>query len=312
MSPLKHRTDGDGWVECDCGNRHWGIFGSAGLLLSDPERGVLLQHRAEWSHHGGTWGVPGGARASGEQALDGAIREAHEEAAVPPEVVRPSHAWVEDHGTWSYTTVVATAAAPVDAYASDPESLEISWIPVPEVDVLPLHPAFGALWPSIRDQLLRRLVLVVDGANVVGSRPDGWWRDRAGAAAKLRDRLANTAPLPAAALGLPATLWWPQIHLVVEGAARSLDEAPADGAEDVPGRRRQGSGESYAPARTPVSVVRAPGHGDDTIVSVAAAAAANGPADHVVVVTADRELRNRVERAGASTIGPGTLNSMLP
>ncbi|MBF9131576.1 hypothetical protein I0C86_21795, partial [Plantactinospora sp. S1510] len=33
-------------------------------------------------------------------------------------------------------------------------------------------------------------LLVVDAANVVGSKPDGWWRDRAAATARLRDRLA--------------------------------------------------------------------------------------------------------------------------
>ncbi|NED94001.1 NUDIX hydrolase [Phytoactinopolyspora alkaliphila] len=301
MSPLRHRTDGDGWIECSCGHRHWGLFGSAGLLLVDPARGVLLQHRAEWSHHGGTWGVPGGARASGEAALDAAVREAHEEAAVPPELVRPSHAWIEDHGTWSYTTVVAAASTPFDAYASDPESLAITWIPVDQVDALPLHPSFGALWPSIRDQLPRRLVLVVDGANVVGSRPDGWWRDRAGAAARLRDQLALSPPLPASDLGLPATLWWPDVHLVVEGAARGLD-APDGGADS--------DGDRGVPVS--VSVKRAPGHGDDTVVEVAAAAVTARPQDHVVVVTADRELRSRAERAGAATIGPGTLTRLFP
>ena len=46
---------------------------------------MLLQHRALWSHHGGTWGVLGGARNSGETAVDAAAREAAEEAGFGPE-----------------------------------------------------------------------------------------------------------------------------------------------------------------------------------------------------------------------------------
>lgn len=285
MSERRHGGDGDGWVECACGQRHWGRFGSAGLLVTDPRLGVLLQHRVEWSHHGGTWGIPGGARSSKESALQGALREAEEEAAVPPALVTPRHAWVEDHGTWSYATVVAERSGDFTPFANDAESLEITWVPIDEVDQRPLHPAFGAAWPAIRRELNRRLVLVVDAANVVGSRPDGWWRDRAGAAARLRDRLSSAPPWPAAALNLAADSWWPETVLVVEGRASGIDT-------DDTGA---------------VRVVRAQGHGDDTIVRVAAEAVKEAPDDHVVVVTADRELRERIESAGASSLGPGTL-----
>lgn len=64
------RGDGDGWVVSDTGAAFWGRFGAAGLLLRAPDPGgtaaVLLQHRAAWSHQGGTWGLPGGARDSHE------------------------------------------------------------------------------------------------------------------------------------------------------------------------------------------------------------------------------------------------------
>ncbi|WP_200216567.1 hypothetical protein [Micromonospora coerulea] len=121
-----------------------------------------------------------------------------------------------------------------------------------------------------------RPLLIVDGANVVGSRPDGWWRDRAGAAARLRDAL-----VPVAAAGLPPDLLAPvEVVLVLEGAAR---EVPA-----VPG----------------VTVVAAPGSGDDTMVELVAAAA---PDRRRLVVTADRELRGRVEALGAEVYGPRWL-----
>ena len=63
--------DGDGWVDCDCGFRHWGRFGAAGLLLvrrDTPQPQVLLQLRAEWTHGGGTWALPGGAKDSHEDS----------------------------------------------------------------------------------------------------------------------------------------------------------------------------------------------------------------------------------------------------
>ncbi len=82
--------DGDGFVYCERGHRHWGLFGAAGLLLTDPERGVLLQHRAWWTHHGRTWALPGGARRGHESAREAATREAEEEAAVPVGAVRPT------------------------------------------------------------------------------------------------------------------------------------------------------------------------------------------------------------------------------
>ena len=61
---MVHRSPTDGWTTCAQGHRHWGLAGAAGLLLhrvgaSGVE--VLLQLRVGWSHHGGTWGTPGGA-----------------------------------------------------------------------------------------------------------------------------------------------------------------------------------------------------------------------------------------------------------
>jgi len=118
--------------------------------------------------------------------------------------------------------------------------------------------------------------LIVDSANVVGSRPDGWWRDRAGAARRLREQLA-AAELPQ-----------DEVVLVLEGAAR--EGAPAG---------REGR----------VDTIHAPASGDDAIVEVARARVADGR--EVTVVTADRELRARVEAVGARTVGPSWLLDRL-
>ena len=103
------RDSGDAWVYGPDGTKFWGRFGAAGLLVWHRSLGVLLQHRIGWSHFGGTWGLPGGARKAGESAQDAAYREAHEEAGVPPTLLRVMTSSVLDLGYWSYTTVVAEA-----------------------------------------------------------------------------------------------------------------------------------------------------------------------------------------------------------
>ncbi len=123
---------------------------------------------------------------------------------MPDGAVRPRFTSVLDLGIWSYTTVVADVRTPFDPVISDPESVALSWVPVEDVDALPLHPGFGAAWPMLRAQLSAHPVVVVDAANVVGSVPDGWWKDRAGAAARLRDRLTGLS-VPADDLGLAGT-----------------------------------------------------------------------------------------------------------
>ncbi|MCQ9163851.1 NUDIX domain-containing protein [Arthrobacter sp. STN4] len=146
------RDPGDAWVEGDQG-KFWGRFGSAGLLVSDAGRGVLLQHRAVWSHHGGTWGLPGGALHEGEAAVDGALREAWEEAGVPRENVELLFTSVYDVGYWRYTTVAVAAVVPFEPVISDPESLALEWVSFDDVARRPLHPGFGRAWPGLRSRL---------------------------------------------------------------------------------------------------------------------------------------------------------------
>ena len=152
------RDPGDAWAVGPDGTRMWGRFGSAGLLVVDRGRGVLLQHRAEWSHFGGTWGIPGGARHQGEGAVDAALRESREEAGVPADAVEPLFTQVLDLGFWTYTTAVAWTTRPFEPRIADAESLELAWVPVDGVDRLPLHPKFAEAWPQLRDMIDRRPV----------------------------------------------------------------------------------------------------------------------------------------------------------
>lgn len=151
--PPRPRTSGDAWVFGPDGTKYWGAFGAAGLLVHDKQRGILLQHRAEWSHHGGTWGIPGGARHEGESAPAAALREASEEAGVPADSVRIVAETVFDLGFWSYTTVLAEVISPFEAIIGDPESIALSWVAIDRVGSLSLHPGFAASWPALQAQL---------------------------------------------------------------------------------------------------------------------------------------------------------------
>lgn len=145
--------DGDGWVRCSQGHRHWGRYGAAGLLLVAPGPLVLLQHRAGWSHHGDTWGVPGGARGSLESAVDTALREATEETGLVTATVQVQETYVDDHGGWSYTTVLATADRALEVHALDRESQDVRWVAVGSVLNLVLHPGFAGTWPILHQRL---------------------------------------------------------------------------------------------------------------------------------------------------------------
>jgi 8-oxo-dGTP pyrophosphatase MutT (NUDIX family) len=148
----------DGWTTCALGHRHWGRAGAAGLLLHrDGENGleVLLQHRAEWSHHGGTWGTPGGALHEGEAPDVGALREVHEELGLHPDDVVLGACSVDDHGGWSYTTVLARPARSIDVsdLRLDGESDGAAWLPLTGLDEVDLHPGLAASLSRLRPLL---------------------------------------------------------------------------------------------------------------------------------------------------------------
>jgi len=147
-------------VIAESGAHYWGRHGAAGLLLRalrpDGRAAVLLQHRAPWSHQGGTWALPGGARDSHETAEQAAVREAHEEAGLPAEHVRVRTTVVTaevgsaDGGPyWSYTTVIADAPGLLETVPNR-ESSELRWVAEDEVADLPLHPGFAASWQHLR------------------------------------------------------------------------------------------------------------------------------------------------------------------
>ncbi|MFI6818798.1 NUDIX hydrolase [Nonomuraea sp. NPDC050328] len=273
--------DGDGWAQCAQGHRHWGVYGASGLLAVHHGAGgepyVLMQERAAWSHHGGTWGLPGGARDSHEDSIESALREAREEAALDGAALRIEGVYLDDHGGWSFDTVIAEAEELFEARPANAESTALTWLSLSEIAGKELHPGFAASWATVQ-QALAPETLVLDVANIVGARAEhGWWRDRRGAAERLLNDVKDVRwrhPILAQ--------WFPKVVAVVEGAAR--------GVPSVPG----------------VEVVEAPGSGDDTLVEVVRQAR---PYERVTLVTADRGLRERVP--GTRTEGPKWLLNQL-
>jgi 8-oxo-dGTP pyrophosphatase MutT (NUDIX family) len=132
------------------------LAGAAGLLVHRAGAAgveVLLQLRVAWSHHGGTWGTPGGALHATESAVAGALREAQEELALRPADVVLGESSVDDHGGWSYTTVLASPAGTLEAreLVLNEESTDVRWWPL---EALPeLHPGFAASLPVLRPML---------------------------------------------------------------------------------------------------------------------------------------------------------------
>jgi 8-oxo-dGTP pyrophosphatase MutT (NUDIX family) len=111
-------VSGDGFVTLADGSARWGRFGAAGLLVRhiDNERRpwYLLALRSRFCHQGGTWALPGGALHFGESPLDGALREFAEELGTTPHPLDVVTSHVDDHGGWSYTTVVVDVAERFD------------------------------------------------------------------------------------------------------------------------------------------------------------------------------------------------------
>jgi 8-oxo-dGTP diphosphatase len=134
--------NGDGFVTLADGSARWGLFGAAGILVRCRDR-YFVALRSPYSHQGGTWAIPGGARHSDETPLEGALREFREEVSVALDefVVAAEHE--DDHGGWSYWTIVVDVDEPFEV----PEDVHwetsaTAWMTTEELARADLLPAF--------------------------------------------------------------------------------------------------------------------------------------------------------------------------
>jgi 8-oxo-dGTP diphosphatase len=141
---------GDGFVRVADGSRRWGLYGAAGLLVRHVDDATdsisyFVALRSQHTHMGGTWAIPGGALTHSEGPIEAALREFREEVGLvlSPERIVQIHE--DDHGGWSYWTVVMD----VDEQFSLPtntnwETADVRWVGQDELGDLALLEHFRA------------------------------------------------------------------------------------------------------------------------------------------------------------------------
>jgi 8-oxo-dGTP diphosphatase len=140
-------VSGDGFVTLADGSQRWGRFGAAGVLVrhvgDDGEPHFFLALRSSWTHNGGTWAVPGGALNHGETPIEGALREFAEEIGHHLDTYEVAHTHEDDHGGWTYTTVVVDVTERFDPPGVlQWETAECRWVPASRLHEFELFGAF--------------------------------------------------------------------------------------------------------------------------------------------------------------------------
>ena len=156
MTRIPGVTSGDGFIILADGSRRWGRFGAAGVLLRHRAADgdwYFLALRSAFTHKGGTWALPGGAIDLDETPEQAAVREFAEEIGVTLDVYEIAHIYEDNHGGWSYWTVVLDVA---DRFDSPPslnwETEDARWVHHEELRALPLFDAFAVTVARLRDQ----------------------------------------------------------------------------------------------------------------------------------------------------------------
>lgn len=147
-------TSGDGFIILADGSRRWGRYGAAGVLLRHRDADgdwYFLALRSAFTHRGGTWALPGGAIDLHETPEQAAVREFTEEIGVALQAYEVCHRYEDDHGGWSYWTVVVDVTERFDPPpAFNWETEDARWVHHTEVDALPLFDDFAVTIARLR------------------------------------------------------------------------------------------------------------------------------------------------------------------
>lgn len=153
-SPSRRAGSGDGFVVLSDGSLRWGVYGAAGVLArhvdGDGVAWYFLARRSLHTHQGGTWALPGGALDHGESPEEGALREFREEIGTDLGAYRVIDVHEDDHGGWSYWTVVVEVDERFDVpHVLSWETAEARWVPAHDIHRLELFGAFRASLPRL-------------------------------------------------------------------------------------------------------------------------------------------------------------------
>jgi 8-oxo-dGTP pyrophosphatase MutT (NUDIX family) len=312
-------TSGNGWVTCAQGHQHWGLFGAAGLLVYVPHPTdqalslVLVQHRSQWSHQGDTWALPGGAMDSDETPAEAALREADEECMLDPKLVVPRGLYSDEHGGWTYHTVLAQAAERLRVRSDTYESDEAVWLPAGEVDQLNLHSGFAATWPALR-AALQPLTVFVDGTGTAGAQAAS--ADPADAGRRLHAQLTGLAhsgvTLPPGAVPGPALARWYPDYVLVLGDAAAAAATSSAAAGKARGASPAPRFSWNQPATVRTAAIRIIAVADGAQAGDVIADLAGNPPGHRLVVSDHSTVRDRAAAAGAAVTDRNWLLGQPP
>lgn len=148
-------VSGDGFVRAADGGLRWGLYGAAGLLVRhlDDASGTtsfFVALRSEHTHMGGTWGIPGGALTRHETPVEAAMREFREEIGLALTPDRVVDVYEDDHGGWSYWTVLVDLDTPFELpTTTNWETADVRWVSQDELAALPLIAPFRAMMAGL-------------------------------------------------------------------------------------------------------------------------------------------------------------------
>jgi 8-oxo-dGTP diphosphatase len=140
-------------LSCECGAKHWGKYGAAGMLIVHNNKVLLELRSSSVNQQPNTWGIPGGARRYDEDYSMAAYRETQEELGLNPGKIIVYDSIISDHGNWQFHTFLATTDEELEPTIDPDEVEKAMWVPFEKVSLLFLHKDFASFWQVFKANL---------------------------------------------------------------------------------------------------------------------------------------------------------------